>query len=157
YAVPGNLVKRVSDQIIRTGSVRRGWVGMKIEESEPGEVRLLALVPGGPAERAGLLTGDRIVAFDDEPLTSSGPLADGISSTPPGTSVKLGLEREGRRMNISIVLGESPAPPSPPRVSSLAPPAPAPTTPPSPPAPAPPMTFRFKMRAPVLGVDLDVD
>ncbi|HZI94506.1 MAG TPA: PDZ domain-containing protein, partial [Patescibacteria group bacterium] len=137
YAVPGNLVRRVSDQIIRTGAVRRGWVGVKIEESEPGEIRLLGVVPGGPADRAGLLAGDRIIAFNGLALTTAALLVDGISSSEPGTSVKLGIDRDGRKLTVPVSLGQGPEPPPPPRA-----------------APAP---MVYRMRSPVLGVEVDTD
>jgi len=138
YAVPSNVVRRVTDQIIQSGSARRGWVGVKIEETEPGEVRLLAVVPGGPAEKAGLKVGDRIISLNDETLSTPGRLVEGISACAPGAQIRLGIDRDGRPMRVALTLGEAPEPTARPlRV------------------PLPPKTPW--MRPAVLGVDVDVD
>lgn len=113
YAVPGNVVRRISDEIIRSGSVRRGWVGVRIEEDEPGEIALLAVVPGSPAETAGLKAGDRIVSFGIgtgslQTLTSSALLVDQIASAAPGTTLRLGILRQQTPKTVSLVLGEAP-------------------------------------------------
>jgi S1-C subfamily serine protease len=141
YAVPAGVVRHVSEEILRTGSVKRGWVGVKIEEAEPGEVRLVSVVPGSPAERAGLLPGDRILTYGlgasaEEPLTSSTFLVDSLASASPGTPLRLGLQRDDKRFTISLVLADAPQTPR--RRMELNP------------FPSPP-----GMRRPILGIDVD--
>ena len=113
YAVPGNVVRRVASEIIQSGYVRRGWVGVRIEEDEPGEVDLLSVVPGSPAEAAGLMPGDRIVSYgigaqSRQTLTSSAVLVDQIASSAPGVTLKLGILRDNAPKTITLVLGEAP-------------------------------------------------
>ncbi|HET6373464.1 MAG TPA: PDZ domain-containing protein [Candidatus Polarisedimenticolia bacterium] len=108
YAVPGNIVRRVSEQIIGTGEVSRGWIGFTYEETEPGEVRLLKVVSGSPAEKAGLRQGDRIISINREPLSLPIVQLDEVRTSSPGTPLTLSVEREGRTIDLAVVLGTSP-------------------------------------------------
>ncbi|MFQ5701797.1 MAG: PDZ domain-containing protein [Acidobacteriota bacterium] len=112
YAVPAATVRDVTRQIIASGSVRRGWLGVTIESPEPGEVALTHVVAGGPAGNAGLRAGDRITAVDEQPLESAEALVETIAHLPPGSSVRLRILRDGETMTVPVVLGsrdDSPA------------------------------------------------
>ena len=137
YAVPSDVVRQVTEQIIRSGAVRRGWVGVKIEESEPGEIHLLSVVPGGPAERAGLRAGDRILSIDGRPVGSAGRLVARLSVSSPGDTIVLGIQRDSRAFDVSLALAESPETPFR--------------------RPLAPEVRAFRLRSPVLGVEVDVD
>jgi len=106
YAVPVDVVRHVCDQIIKSGSVRRAWLGVTIESVEPGEVRLTRVVPDSPASHSGLEEGDQIVSVDREPLSVAEALVEKIAVATPGAVVRLGIVREGRRLEVPVTLGE---------------------------------------------------
>ncbi len=108
YALPGNVVQRISDQIIHSGAVQRGWLGITVEEEGPGVVSLTEVKPGSPADRAGLLSGDRIVSIDGRPLQMTAIQIDEISALPPGTPLSVSVERGGRELTLLLQLGRSP-------------------------------------------------
>jgi len=108
YAIPGNVVRRVSDQIIRSGAVKRGWIGINFEEAEPGDLRLVKIISGSPAEKAGLATGDRIISINGEPLKMPVIQIDEAVSWPPGTSVQFEIQRGDKLLNLPVLLGEGP-------------------------------------------------
>ncbi len=111
YAIPGNVVRRVSDQIIRSGAVKRGWIGINFEEAEPGDLRLVKIISGSPAEKAGLTAGDRIISINGDPLKMPVIQIDEAVSWPPGTSVQIGIQRGGKVLNLPVLLGEGPKSP----------------------------------------------
>jgi serine protease Do len=111
YAIPGNVVRRVSEQIIRSGAVKRGWIGINFEESEPGDLRLVKIIPGSPAEKAGLTAGDRIISINGDPLKMPVIQIDEAVSWPPGTSVQIGIQRGDKLLNLPVLLGEGPRSP----------------------------------------------
>ncbi len=133
YAVPIEVVRHVTEQIIRSGSVRRAWLGVTIESDEPGEVRLTHVVPDSPASHSGLQEGDRIVSVDGEPLSVAETLVEKIAVATPGATVRLGLVREDRKVDVRVTLGERDDP-------KRAPPAPV---------------WAFRFATPHLGVRLE--
>ncbi|HKY32772.1 MAG TPA: PDZ domain-containing protein [Candidatus Polarisedimenticolia bacterium] len=110
YAVPIEVVRRVSEEIIRSGGVKRGWLGVTIESSEPGDVRLTRVFEGSPAQSAGLRVGDRILRVDGEPVASAEKLVETIALSPPGRSMRLQVQRQGQRIDVPLVLSQRPGP-----------------------------------------------
>jgi len=109
YAVPVDVLRQVSDQIIRSGSVRRGWLGVTIGSDEPDDVRLLHVVDDSPAQKAGLQAGDRIVQIDGDGVQTADEVVARLALLAPGTSVSFTVARKGRRLSVPLVLGERPA------------------------------------------------
>jgi serine protease Do len=107
FAVPINMARAVMDQIVRTGHVRRGRIGVSLQDpneaaagargaasTRPLEGALVAeVVRGSPAEQAGIQKGDVIVAADGAPIHSATQLRNKIGLTPAGERVELKLER----------------------------------------------------------------
>ena len=110
YAIPGNVVRRVSEQIIKSGTVKRGWIGINFEEAEPGDLRLVKIISGSPADKAGLSAGDRIISINGESLKMPVIQIDEAVSWPPGTSVQIGILRGDKVLNLPVLLGEGPKP-----------------------------------------------
>jgi serine protease Do len=121
FAIPSNMARNVMDQLIATGKVRRGQLGIMIEPvtpekvaslglKEPGGVLVAAVAPNSPAARARLRPGDVIIAFQGQPVTDGNTLRNRIASTPPGTRVKLTIARDGREQDVEVTLGEYEAP-----------------------------------------------
>ena len=117
FAVPSNMARTVLDQLIATGKVRRGQLGVAIQPvtpeqaadlglKEPKAVVIASLAPQGPAARAGLRPGDVIVGFQGEAVTDGNTLRNRIASTPPGTAVKLTILRDRQERRIDVTLGE---------------------------------------------------
>jgi serine protease Do len=117
FAIPSNMARHVSDQLIKTGKVRRGQLGVAIEPITPEVASKLALPEArgvlvgnvssnSPAARAGIREGDVILAFNETPVTDGNTLRNQVASTAPGTPVKLTISRGGREQEIEVTLGE---------------------------------------------------
>ncbi len=119
FDIPADTVKTVIAQLKEHGAVTRGWIGVQIQPvtSEIADSLNLkkargALVaepqPGSPAQKAGIKAGDVIVSVNGEAVTDARNLARRIGALAPGTSVKLGIIRDGREDTLTLTLGELP-------------------------------------------------
>jgi S1-C subfamily serine protease len=116
--IPVSTVNRVTDELLSKGHVRRGYAGVAVqpvaiperlvrEHSLPADSALLvvAVEPGGPADRAGILIGDVLTALDGAPLREPTDLLAGLSSRGP---VEVRLVRGGSPVSISLTPGDRP-------------------------------------------------
>ncbi len=122
FAVPIDLAQRVAEDLIRYRRWQRAVLGVSITEVDPEAVEVFglpavagALVQGfsmtnTPAERAGLLQGDVIIAVDGESVSQVNELQRLIASRRPGDRVRLDVIRYGERERLDIQLIEAPAP-----------------------------------------------
>jgi len=118
FAIPAEMVQNVVDQIIDTGKVRRGYLGVYIEDLDEKMARtfnydgqgVLVVDPikGGPADKAGLQRGDIITQVQGAPVTSADELRHLIASYPPGTELELGIVRNGKTLDRTLTIGELP-------------------------------------------------
>jgi serine protease Do len=93
---------------VATPTPGKGYAGLNVEEREGG-VFVSQVVEGGPAAKAGIKVGDRIVAANDKTIKARGDLVDAIGSLSPGEKVALKIEREGWQRSAEIVLASKPA------------------------------------------------
>ena len=118
FAVPINMARKVMMQIIEHGSVRRGHIGIAIQDLSPELAQALdskradgaAVVDverNSPAAQAGLERGDVVVAVDGAPVRSATELRNRIGLTQVGGTVSLTVERGGKRRNITMTIAPS--------------------------------------------------
>jgi serine protease Do len=127
FAVPINMARRVMEQLVQNGEVRRGRIGVSVRDlsidlaaKEDYRGALIAEVASGsPAERAGLKRGDIVKAVDNIPIRSAAQLRNLIGLTPLGSRVELRLERNGSALSAAVDVG--PAKPLPQRASEQRP------------------------------------
>jgi Do/DeqQ family serine protease len=117
FAIPSNMARNVLDQLVRTGRVNRGSLGVTIQALTPEIISqqklpnaqgalISSVVSGSPAERAGLRAGDVITAFNGAPVTDPNSLRNAVASTAPGTEVRLTIWRSGGQQEVRVTLGE---------------------------------------------------
>ena len=117
FAVSSNLAKQVTDQLKQYGRTKRGWLGVLIQEvseeiaeSLDMQTAKAALVSsataGGPAEKAGVMTGDVIIKFNDTEIKNMKELPKVVAGTPVGKSVPLVILRNGKELTLNVTLGE---------------------------------------------------
>lgn len=110
FAIPVDLAKLVSDEIIETGTVTHAWFGVSVitvppTQGQPGGVYVRSVVPGGPAAKAGLQTGDMITSIDGKPVTSTNDLAAVTLTKRPGDVVTVDYTRNGKPGSAKVTLG----------------------------------------------------
>ena len=119
FAIPANLAKQVLEQIIKNGSVTRGWVGIEVQDLSPEiaesfnlkstEGALIAgVLKGGPADAAGIKPGDILLAVEGKPVSDSSTLLNLIASLQPGTEAHLTLGRGTKRVEVSVKVARRP-------------------------------------------------
>ena len=117
FAIPAQLAKATVDQLIQTGSVHHGYLGVGIEDVTPDNSKFFNLsdangaivtqvTPDSPGSHAGLRTGDVIVKLDGQKIPNSSALQLAISERTPGTTLSMSILREGKSQSISVKLGE---------------------------------------------------
>lgn len=116
FAIPVDIVQSTVEQIIETGEVRRGYLGVFFEpvsqslaralDIPAGAAQVSSVEDGGPAARAGLQAGDVIVAVEGEELRSHLELRAAIGTKRPGDRVRLDIVRDDRRQNVTVELGQ---------------------------------------------------
>ena len=121
FAIPVSTAKKVMEQIIQSGSVTRGWIGVAVQELTPelaesfklGNVQgvlISEVVRGGPADQAGIKAGDILVSVDDRLLTDSNVMLETISGMAPGKMAVLKLLRNQREIVVQLKVGKRPRP-----------------------------------------------
>ncbi|MXQ13087.1 DegQ family serine endoprotease [Microvirga makkahensis] len=117
FAVPSNTARTVADQLIRTGRVERGYVGLRLQEITPAIAQALgrsdekgvlvaSVEPGGPAEKAGFRSGDVITQFDGKPVESGRELSRAVAAMKPGTQAPATVIRDGKPEELTVTIGQ---------------------------------------------------
>jgi len=117
FAIPSNMARNVMNQLLQSGKVVRGWLGVAIQAVTPALAEQFGLdsdrgvlvsdvMKDGPAREAGIERGDVIVSLDGKEVDAPYSLRNRIAATPPGTVVELGIVRDGRKRTVRVKLGE---------------------------------------------------
>ena len=117
FAIPINMAKEIAPQLQKRGHVTRGLLGVAIQDVTPELAKSLGLkeskgalvsqvVPGGPADKAGIEQGDVIVNFDGRTVDDSKDLPRIVASTPVGKTVTVKLLRDGKEVERQAKVGE---------------------------------------------------
>ncbi len=119
FAIPIDVALNVADQLKTSGIVKRGWLGVLIQEvskdladsfelDKPQGALVAQVMSGSPADKAGLQPGDVIVELDGEDIGLSSELPHMVGKLKPGTKVELDVVRQGKKKSIDVVLGQLP-------------------------------------------------
>jgi serine protease DegQ len=119
FAIPVSLARSVLEQIIKDGTVTRGWLGIEPFDVTTEVARALALdsvsgvlirgvVRNGPAERAGIQVRDVVLELDGKPTRDTPALLARIADLAPGSAVKVKLWRERKPQEIEVTVGRRP-------------------------------------------------
>ncbi|GAB1576712.1 S1C family serine protease [Bordetella petrii] len=123
FAIPIDAARKVMDDIIKTGSVRRGWLGIEPQDVTPDLARAFGLAPdtrgvviagvmrGGPAGKSGLRVGDIVQTVNGAPVQDTVSMLRLIAALPPGEKATLGILRGGKARDVTVVVGTRPARP----------------------------------------------
>ncbi|BFM19859.1 Do family serine endopeptidase [Gilvimarinus japonicus] len=117
FSIPADVASEVVAQLMDSGSVQRGWLGVAISDvsrdvaisfglSKPIGALVNDVEPGSPAEEAGLKPSDIIVLFDGAEVLDSGVLPQLVGRMAPGTEVELTVMRGGKKQSLDVTLGE---------------------------------------------------
>lgn len=88
---------------------RRGTIGLGLGPAPDGQIAVASVRPGGPAERAGLKTGDLLLSIDGKPLATPGALVDVIRGKPAGTRLDFRIKRADAEQSLPVTLDAMPA------------------------------------------------
>jgi serine protease Do len=114
FAMPSNIVINVYNMLVSPDhKVTRGSIGIQFQSTQSsavnrvygfasGGVLVSSVVPSGPAAKAGIQPQDIIVSVDGQPIKDGDSLVAIVSARKPGTTVKLGVQRDGKRLTIDV-------------------------------------------------------
>ncbi|MBB3191629.1 Do family serine endopeptidase [Halomonas cerina] len=121
FAIPANLARNILEEIVTLGRVVRGWLGVEAQElnpelaasfglKAPAGVIIAGVVPGGPADQAGLQPGDVLLEVDGEPILDPRQTMSDIAAVKPGMLLPVTVVRGGERVEVELTVGERPTP-----------------------------------------------
>jgi len=121
FAIPVSTAKMVMEQIIRTGSVTRGWIGVEAQEITPalaesfklGETRgaiIAGVLRNGPADKAGIKPGDVLTEVGGKPVSDPASMLYLVAALEPGSSAKMKLKRQNKELELRVTVGRRPKP-----------------------------------------------
>jgi serine protease Do len=119
FAIPINMAKKVMEDLISKGEVTRGYIGLVPQDINEDLAKAFKLSSkegvlvgdvdrAGPADKGGIRRGDVIVEYDGNKVENSTQLRNMAAQTKPGTPVKIGLLRDGKKVEVTVTLGERP-------------------------------------------------
>ncbi len=121
FASPSDLARPVIETLRREGRVERGWLGVAVQDAPaeasrdaaPAAARRGVVIAGverdSPAARAGLRTGDLVLAVNGERVESSRALVRNVAAVPPGQTVRVTVLRDGRERDLPVEIGRRPS------------------------------------------------
>jgi len=123
FAIPSSLAMPVIDDLRKSGKVRRGWLGVRIQslDSDMAETMglpdshgalIASIDSNGPGQKAGLKNGDVVLRFDGKDITEMRRLPRHVASTPIGKKVEIVVWRDGKKLTLNGTVGEMPEDPA---------------------------------------------
>jgi len=121
FSIPANLAKNIVAQLQESGRVRRGWLGVNIQQVTDDIAEGLGLQGGGrgalvaraqedgPAAKAGIRTGDVILRFNGQEVKEMRHLPRIVAETPVGRQVPVVVWRDGKEQTVNVTVGELPS------------------------------------------------
>lgn len=118
FAIPSKLASSIIEQLKSGQKVSRGWIGVTIQDLDDVTAKALGLkddakgaligsvMPGEPAEKAGLQAGDIVIKIDDTTINNASELTKSIASYKPNQKVKVTAIRDGKEKQFTVQLGE---------------------------------------------------
>jgi serine protease Do len=119
FALPMNEAARVYNEIIKVGKVTRGSIGIRFTRSDTPQslanlkvagvkegVFIEIVEPGGPSAKAGMKEGDVITAINGKPIHDGNQLVSIVSATPVGSALDVAVDRDGKRHDMKVVVGD---------------------------------------------------
>ena len=121
FAIPVSTAQMVLEQIVKTGSVTRGWIGVEVQEITPtaadsfklGDSHgalIAGVLRGGPADKAGIKPGDVLLEVQGKPVADPASMLNLVAALAPGSSARLKLSRQGQAMDATVAVGRRPKP-----------------------------------------------
>ena len=121
FAIPVSTAKMVLEQIVKTGTVTRGWIGVEVQEITPpvaesfklGSTRgalIAGVLRGGPADKAGVKPGDVLMEIEGKPVTDPAAMLNLVAALAPGSAAKVKLRRQGQEVDAAVTVGRRPKP-----------------------------------------------
>ncbi|WON76541.1 serine endoprotease DegQ [Serratia sp. UGAL515B_01] len=115
FAIPSNMAQSLSKQLIEFGEVKRGLLGIKGSEMTADMAKAFKsdaqrgafvseVLPKSAAAKAGIKAGDILTSIEGKPINSFAELRAKVGTTAPGTTLKIGLLRDGKPMDVSVIL-----------------------------------------------------
>ncbi|PTN11462.1 Do family serine endopeptidase [Nitrosomonas aestuarii] len=119
FAIPIHIAKEIMEQIIQSGSVTRGWLGVSMQDmtreladsfglDRATGALIAGVLKDGPAERAGIKPGDIMVAIEGQPITNSTALLNQVAALSPGDFVTVTIIRNKKEKEVQIKVGVRP-------------------------------------------------
>ncbi len=119
FAIPSNMAKKIVPPLKEKGKVTRGWIGISVQSMTPEIAQALGLkeaqgslvgevVPGGPADAAGIKRGDVIVSFDGKEIKKIGDLPMLVADTPAGKTAEVKVIRNSKELTLMVKVAEMP-------------------------------------------------
>ena len=117
FAIPSQLVRATAEQLIKSGKVEHGYLGIGMNDVTPDNAHFFSLqdatgaivsevTPGSPASNGGVQTGDVIVQLNGAKIVNGSALQVAVSEMTPGTKIAMGLIRNGKPMNLNLTVGQ---------------------------------------------------
>ncbi|MGQ0742694.1 MAG: DegQ family serine endoprotease [Alphaproteobacteria bacterium] len=117
FAIPSSMARGVIAQLRQYGQMRRGWLGVRIQEVTSDIAQSLGMksargaliagvTPKGPAAKGGIMTGDLVIGFDNRPVADSRVLPRMVADAPAGKTVSVEIWRKGARKSVQVTIGK---------------------------------------------------
>lgn len=119
FAIPAEIAKEVSDELIRHGRVRRGWIGLAAQDLDDelakyfhSDQKAGALIsdvtPNSPASRASMKPGDIVLRYNNQRVENSSQFKSLVGSTQAGTRIPIEIQRSGKKQKLDVKILEDP-------------------------------------------------
>ena len=119
FAIPVSTAKQVMEQIVATGSVTRGWIGVEAQDITPELVEsfrlpsakgalIAGVIRGGPADRGGIKPGDILLSIDAKPVADPTAMLNIVAGLTPGKAVGVRVRRDQKELNLQVEVGKRP-------------------------------------------------
>jgi putative serine protease PepD len=106
FAISANKAKSVADQLSKGEKVSHPYLGVQIADADTGGARIQSVVAGGPADKAGLATGDVVTKVGDRPIKGAEDLIGAIQGSSVGANLQLTVQHNGSEKTMTVTVGE---------------------------------------------------